>query len=111
LIDVTGVLTLDSQVFDVSGAVTTNGLVFEDASKVLHGQCAALRAHGETSQFGANLNGPYLPKPHVQISKSPEAPRVAMSFRPCREGVARSASLDRPGDPVLERLVGRGGTN
>jgi filamentous hemagglutinin family protein len=74
---VAGTLVLDSKVVDVSQAVTVGGVAFEDASKVLRGQCPALRARGETSQLGMSLHGPYGPTSALARAPSPSPQQIA----------------------------------
>jgi filamentous hemagglutinin family protein len=61
LVAVNGSLVFNSGIVNVGGAVTVPEITYDDASKVLRGQCPALRARGETSQLGDALHGPFTP--------------------------------------------------
>lgn len=58
-VSVDGSLVLDSQVGEQIAATPPVNLGFLDASGILSGQCAAVRAGGQTSQFTSRITGPY----------------------------------------------------
>ncbi|HEY5071562.1 MAG TPA: filamentous hemagglutinin N-terminal domain-containing protein [Caulobacteraceae bacterium] len=85
-IDVAGTLILDSKIVDVAQAVTLSDVTFEDASRVLRGQCPALRSRGETSQLGTTLHGPYAPTSMRGPPSRPEGSPRQVASR-CGDGI------------------------
>lgn len=59
LIAVDGAIRIDANIYDVSAGTAPPSLDYLDASKVLLGQCASVRATGETSRIGWRNTGPY----------------------------------------------------
>jgi filamentous hemagglutinin family protein len=73
LLEVDGLLDLNSQVGDVSSGTEVIQVPFIDAAGVLRGQCAAVRESGEASQLGITLSGP-----HAIAPTAPPAAGAAM---------------------------------
>jgi len=73
-VSVDGSLVLDSQVGEQIAATPPVDLGFLDASGILSGQCAPLRAGGRTSQFTSRITGPYAPSAMASPGPTGEEP-------------------------------------
>lgn len=76
---VDGEFQLVAGVYDVSAGTVARDLSVIDASKVLRGQCPAVRATGQVSQLVSRPVGPYVRDPAFDVLA---APRVIDSGRP-----------------------------
>ncbi|HEY3947675.1 hypothetical protein, partial [Phenylobacterium sp.] len=69
-IEVAGEIHLQAGLYDVSSGTISRDVSVLDASKVLRGQCPAVRAAGAASQLVTRPVGPYVRQPAPEAAKS-----------------------------------------